>query len=571
MRLVAIYLAVVSGAAVTMTATGLLRGRIDALALGAAGVGAVLFSLAAGRGTRRPAAPAATDTARPRWPDWIVLALGALFVARTTFWLAWYRDGRLVVGSPNNLGDFALHLTHLQHLARGAGFWPANPIAGADQLAYPLGVTLWQRLLLGLGLPTLGVFALATLLGLSATVIAAWRWGGAFGLAALLANGGLAGWAVLGGTVADFQADLAWKSIPLALLVTQRGLLYAVPAGLWLMHRWQRTLLAEEARPGWLEVWVYATLPLFHLHTFLALSFVLACWFLVLPQRRRVLGYGLKSVPLAAVLAWWCTGGAHQTGAAGFAWGWFERDGQGAIAALAENFGAWLLLIPGLAVWLAARLIRRRADAAERIAACWFGPGLLLLAGCLVGKLQPWAWDNTKLMLWGWLMTAPFAWTLWLRHWRRAIAWPAVALLFGGGIATLGGGLAAGMRGGFTVVKRFDVDAATIAVRGLSPDEIVAAAPDYNQPLLLAGQCTVLGYEGHLWSHGIDFHRRLEQLDTLMNGAPGWREAARALGVRYLYWGRLEIRTYPRSTQAWFTGATAVASSPAGTLYRLAD
>ena len=30
----------------------------------------------------------------------------------------------------------------------------------------------------------------------------------------------------------DYQADLAWKSIPLAMFVTQRGLLYAVPAGL---------------------------------------------------------------------------------------------------------------------------------------------------------------------------------------------------------------------------------------------------------------------------------------------------------------------------------------------------
>ena len=43
---------------------------------------------------------------------------------------------------------------------------------------------------------------------------------------------------------ADYQGDgIAWKSIPLTMFVTQRGLLYAIPAGLLLLLHWQRNIL----------------------------------------------------------------------------------------------------------------------------------------------------------------------------------------------------------------------------------------------------------------------------------------------------------------------------------------
>src|SRR5204863_7111344 len=84
----------------------------------------------------------------------------------------------------------------------------------------------------------------------------------------------------------DYQGvnTIAWKSIPLALFVTQRGWLYALPVGLLLLYHWRDKFLpAPSTRPllpFWLELAFYATMPLFHLHTFIALSIVLACLFL---------------------------------------------------------------------------------------------------------------------------------------------------------------------------------------------------------------------------------------------------------------------------------------------------
>src|SRR5205085_3367771 len=91
--------------------------------------------------------------------------------------------------------------------------------------------------------------------------------------------------------LADFQSEQAWKSIPLALFVTQRGLLFALPAGLLLLASW-RARFFHAAKdtwqlPRWGELLLYASLPIFHLHTFLFLSLLLAAWFVFFASTRR--------------------------------------------------------------------------------------------------------------------------------------------------------------------------------------------------------------------------------------------------------------------------------------------
>src|SRR4029453_13901103 len=75
-----------------------------------------------------------------------------------------------------------------------------------------------------------------------------YRWGGTFAVAGFLFNGGIAGFQFLKtfkfldyqGTAADIaHKPIAWKSIALSMLVTQRGWLYAIPAGLVLLWQWR--------------------------------------------------------------------------------------------------------------------------------------------------------------------------------------------------------------------------------------------------------------------------------------------------------------------------------------------
>ena len=78
----------------------------------------------------------------------------------------------------------------------------------------------------------------------------------------------------------------------------------------------------------------------------------------------------------------------------------------------------------------------------------------------------------------------------------------------------------------------------------------------------------VEGYEGHLYSHGIEYKARLGKLQAMMNGVPGWRAIANELHVRYLYWGVREEQAYPNSTKPW-KDLPVVATGEWGTIYDL--
>jgi len=76
------------------------------------------------------------------------------------------------------------------------------------------------------------------LIGCGVTCYALLRWGGWFAVMGFLCNGGLAGWKYFhhwGFRIEDYQQAVDWKSIPLSMFVTQRGLLYAIPAGVLLL------------------------------------------------------------------------------------------------------------------------------------------------------------------------------------------------------------------------------------------------------------------------------------------------------------------------------------------------
>src|SRR5206468_11392158 len=132
------------------------------------------------------------------------------------------------------------------------------------------------------------------LLASLATFYAFFRWAGAFGIAAFLFNGGIAGFEFFRALkILDYQGSktIAWKSIALSMFLTQRGLLYAIPAGLLLLYQWRARFfpqsdqakpdLARAPLPFWVECSLYASMPLFHLHTFMALSILLGFWFLI--------------------------------------------------------------------------------------------------------------------------------------------------------------------------------------------------------------------------------------------------------------------------------------------------
>jgi hypothetical protein len=670
-----VNLSVVCGLLLGMVGHGL-----NALSAALALVCGVAFAVAAWLGTsdhRKPSGPEPRPSKAPRrygkvW-FWLVAAFFALFAVRSFCWLLYIDGSDLKIQSPNNLGDLSLHIALIRTFANGVPLWPDNPIYAFSKLRYPAGIDLFNALLCLVHVDLMRGLVWTGLLGSLATFYAFFRWGGTFGVAGFLFNGGIAGFQFLKTLkFLDYQGGnkIAWKSIPLSMFVTQRGWLYAIPAALVLLWHWRekyfretpivparRELSAPDASsaeaaaktgakvddpeaqpplaaddvgrattvnargngkgplPFWVELSLYASMPLFHVHTFIALTIVLivalfferVTWpkiFSEAPIRRHVTTLLSAALIPATSFVWLVTDQFHAKSMVKWHPGWvqdsadfgapffrmggtanfgsatafgslLQKTWNGVIAPFFQfwltNFGLWVLLAMALIAlcgWRAWKTGWRWGKKPPADVLFVLSAVVIFAIGYFV-QTAPWDWDNLKLMVWGYFLILPFLWSDLIGRWafpERAVICIA---LFASGFVTLLGGLAAG-HPGFGLIDRARLDAIGTAVRPLPVEARFAAYPTYNHPLLLQGRKVVLGYPGHLWTEGFDYNEPNKQLTALMRGAPNWREAAQALGVRYIFWGRDETANYQGSSRPWETTARRMASGDWGAIYDLA-
>ena len=171
-----------------------------------------------------------------------MVAIFAIFAIRSFCNVLFIDGNELKIQNPNNLGDLSLHLTYIKNFASGVALWPENPIYVFSKLRYPAGIDLFNALLLCLDISVIRGLVWVGLGSAAALCYALYRWGGTFTIAGFLFNGGLAGFQWFRNYEwKDFQSSnyIAWKSLALTMLVTQRGLLYALPAGLLLLYHWR--------------------------------------------------------------------------------------------------------------------------------------------------------------------------------------------------------------------------------------------------------------------------------------------------------------------------------------------
>jgi len=536
--------------------SGSLRPWISATALA---VGSLAGVLAVRPAVSAPDPP--LGDRRTSWLDALALLAFAAVSIRQFVWLLHERDGALLTLLPYNYGDLPLHWTYIQHLARGAAFWPEDPILVGERLHYPFGVDLFTALFVQLGASLPALLRLLGLAGAALAALALRRWGGALAVGGFLFAGGLAGFQILWtGRLVDYQAELAWKNLYLALFVPQRGFLLALPAGLLLLWSWRRRLLRGETglRP-WVEGLVWGALPLVHLHTFAIVSLFCGLWALSSGRVRSALpSLGWAAAP-AAWSVWQVTDGFRAASLVGWKPGWVIG---------AQNPFAFLLLEFGLFLPLAAValiLAWRRGRREELVV---LGPALLVFALLFLVRVAPWEWDNTKVLLWCYVLALPPIGSLVLA--RLAIAWRAAAvvgLVFSGAVSVLAASVSQASR--LEVLNLAEYGGVCRALESVRVDERVATAPTFNHPAALCGQPLVAGYAGHLWSHGLDASRVQGGLSRLLLGGPEWRQEARGVGATLLFWGPRERAIAPGSRRPWEAEVRPMAAGAWGALYRL--
>lgn len=472
---------------------------------------------------------------------WIMILIYACASARAFLWLIYPAGEEWKILSPNNLGDLSLHLAFIRWLAAVPHWWPGSPILAGDPLRYPLGSDLFNAVLLKIGLPVETGLVWCGVAGATLAGLALWRWGKTLALAAFLFNDGIGRLILRKGDGMDPEEILQWKNFFLTLFVTQRGFLFALPAGLTLLSAWKEEFFGHGKRsvPLPVQALLLAALPLFSIHAALFLGTAMAGLWILAPCARRPLScLAVLAWPPMCLCGWLVTSGAGGPSAAsalGLALGWMS---DGSVMFWFWNFGIALPLGVLLSGWLA-----RRGASLEARAFVW--PAAAVFAACMVIRFAPWPWDNTKLMLWSWIVIVPYLWREFFADRRAVLRITAAVLLFGAGAVTLVQGLDG--RHGYGLIRRDILDRTASLLRGVPPDAVVACAPEYNQPVLMLGHPVVCGYEGHLWSHGLGYKGRWEMLNSLMNGDPEWKQTARKLGVSCIFWGELEKKRWPDS------------------------
>jgi len=546
-------------AVTTIAAAGLgvLAGQLETRGAWIAFTLGALAGLATARTAQAPRQPVTTA-------DAVLFVVFALAAARAFLWVIYPQGAELKVLSPHNLGDMALHLNLIHRWANGGAFWLENPFLAGAIFPYHAGMDLWNALLRIICVPVYEGLRWTGLLGAAATAAALWRWGRGFAVAAFLFAGGLGGWAYLTGSADLMQADTEWKNLFLTMLVTQRGLLFSIPAALVLMTVW-RTELSGGAGPRLpllAQVALYASLPFFNAPGFLFLSLLLAACFVTgwsRGLRRPFLVVGLLSLIPATWLVRLVTANFSAPSALRFAPGWMQGDAG--LAFWLWNFGLFLPLV----LVLGAVLFRRGGG--EATARTFYAVSVGTLLFSFTFLVAPWPWDNTKLILWGYLGLVPLLWDHLLARRSAGVRAMACLALFASGALSLVAGLDA--RHGYTLANRAELSHMQVKLRAVSANTRLATAPAYNHPALLLGQPVVMGHDGHLFSQGLDYVPVLEELDTLMRGEPGWQQAARKLRVHHLYWGRLEEARWPDSRQPWKACGIQLESSAHGQIYQI--
>jgi hypothetical protein len=397
-----------------------------------------------------------------------------------------------------------------------------------------------------------------------------------------------------------------WGNAVTSLLVPQRGFLLGIPLAVIVITQWWAAANETENRKGkgqrvkgkepragkvsQSDPWtlqsddspfalrsssrrmlaagiVAGLLPLVHAHSFIAVMGVGACLALTNPKRWREWLVFLVSASLIALpqLLWSTHGSAVKTSAfIGFQFGWDKGD---------ENFFWFWFKNTGLFIPLliAALLWKRDNYLVSRRLLFFYLPFMLCFIIPNLVKLAPWIWDNVKVLFYWWIASAPIVALLLARlwegnRWNRLLA----AGLFV--VLTLAGSLDV-----FALVthqgeyQEFDRDGANFAEmikQQTPPRATILHAPVHNTPVFLSGRRSLMGYPGHIWTHGLDFGPRETDIKNIYAGSPDAAGLLAKYAVDYVVIDPQEHSVMPVNT-AFFSRYREVAKIGEYHLYKI--
>jgi hypothetical protein len=308
-------------------------------------------------------------------------------------------------------------------------------------------------------------------------------------------------------------------------------------------------------------------LPLIHSHTFLVVMSMAACLFLLFGRWRLWATFGGVALVVALPeLLWMAQGtGVRAQSFVGWLPGW-ERGTANPLWFWFVNTGLTIPLLLVAIFWhkqgkslVSSKLLR------------FYLPFLLCFVVPNLVRLAPWGWDNIKVLIYWYAASLPLASLLlaaWWRtapKWRWAVAGLLIALTLSGTLDLIR------VLSGAEAYREFDSDEIAIGrliVQRTAPNALVLDAPAYNPPVFLTGRRSLLGYPGIVWSRGIDYGEREQDVRRIYAGSPEAAALLRQYRVDYALVGPLE-RSNLAVNEAYWGQFPVVAQAGAYRLYRV--
>ena len=311
---------------------------------------------------------------------------------------------------------------------------------------------------------------------------------------------------------------------------------------------------------------VAGLLPLVHAHSFVVVMVVGGCIALLQRRWRDWITFAVVASLIALPQMWWSTHNSAVNSGSFFAFefGWdsakeryFDLSLAGSqllqttprlrpiLERVPDVFWFWLknsgLFIP---LTIAAMLWREKGKyIVHRRAALFLLPFSLCFIIPNIVKMAPWIWDNIKVLFYWWLASAPLVALLLARLWRQGGVKRALGLsLFA--CLTLAGALdVAGIvlrSNKYGVFNAEGIQFAELIKQETQPQAVVIHAPVHNHPVFLTGRRSLMGYPGHVWTHGLEFAERESEIKRVYAGTPDAVAILRKYGVDYAVVGPLE-------------------------------
>lgn len=504
-------------------------------------------------------------------------------------------EAGLSTGLLNNFGDLPFHLSVITSFALGNNFPPEDPTYAGVRFTYPFisdfvsavfvrcGADLRESMFIEnylLGLAFVGLvhrWALIMLRDRLAAIITP---------LIVLLNGGM-GWTLLFekagsnegglfGALANLPPSFTvipettwrWGNAISALLVPQRGFLMGLPLAVIAFTQWW---IATDKRPPqtpekpkkirkqkdllWQDQLQHTRfplntrrmiaagvaaglLPLVHAHSFVVVMAMAGCLALLQIRWREWIAFFVTASVIAIPQLLWSTMHSAVDASSFFAWevGW-DHGQENPVYFWFKNTGVFIPLL------LTAVLLKDRDYIVPRRVLIFFLPFTLCFIVPNFLKMAPWIWDNIKVLYYWWLASSPLVAILLARLWQQGMTRRVIAgVLFV--CVTLAGALdVAGIAMRSVKYQVFDPDGlrfAELVKAQTAPRSLIVHAPVHNTPVFLTGRRSLMGYPGHIWTHGLQFVQREGEIKRIYLGAPDAEQLIAKYGIEYLVVGPQE-------------------------------